>query len=151
MQWSAIARKLPGRSDNEIKNLWHTTLKKRVTNISQCFESHNVEKSDQQDVNHANEINNFLFSWISEDDNSTSSNTPTPKGHQVEFTADIGSPGTVEDLQNFWRELYPLEDLEHINIDEEMFLDQIFQDSNDDIMAPWSFYNDEYHITPTSI
>lgn len=29
-RWSAIATKLPGRTDNEIKNYWHTHLKKRV-------------------------------------------------------------------------------------------------------------------------
>ncbi|KAF8394279.1 hypothetical protein HHK36_020486 [Tetracentron sinense] len=28
--WSAIATKLPGRTDNEIKNVWHTHLKKRL-------------------------------------------------------------------------------------------------------------------------
>ncbi|KAI3824966.1 hypothetical protein L1987_06439 [Smallanthus sonchifolius] len=154
-RWSAIARKLPGRSDNEIKNYWHTTLKKRVTNnpvlkgskqesmnISQSIESDNDEKLDQEDVNHANEIN---FSWTSKDDNYT------PKDNQVEFIADIGSPGTVEDLQYFWKELYPLEELEERNIDEDMFLDHIFQDSYDHTITPWSFYNDEYDITSTSI
>ncbi|KAG7018791.1 Transcription factor MYB15, partial [Cucurbita argyrosperma subsp. argyrosperma] len=29
-KWSAIAAELPGRTDNEIKNFWHTHLKKRV-------------------------------------------------------------------------------------------------------------------------
>ncbi|TMW91527.1 hypothetical protein EJD97_014240 [Solanum chilense] len=29
-RWSAIASRLPGRTDNEIKNFWHTHLKKRL-------------------------------------------------------------------------------------------------------------------------
>ncbi|XP_050224573.1 transcription factor MYB14-like [Mercurialis annua] len=29
-RWSAIAAKLPGRTDNEIKNYWHTHIKKKL-------------------------------------------------------------------------------------------------------------------------
>ncbi|CAN4099441.1 unnamed protein product [Withania somnifera] len=31
-RWSSIAAKLPGRTDNEIKNIWHTHLKKKLKN-----------------------------------------------------------------------------------------------------------------------
>ncbi|KAF6150951.1 hypothetical protein GIB67_026872 [Kingdonia uniflora] len=33
-RWSAIAARLPGRTDNEIKNVWHTHLKKRLNKQS---------------------------------------------------------------------------------------------------------------------
>ncbi|KAK6790328.1 hypothetical protein RDI58_014128 [Solanum bulbocastanum] len=51
-RWSAIASRLSGRTDNEIKNFWHTHLKKRlelkqhndlpstITNVSQILEQH---------------------------------------------------------------------------------------------------------------
>jgi len=44
-RWSAIAIHLPGRSDNEIKNHWHTTLTKRTDSSSERSKKCNKKNS----------------------------------------------------------------------------------------------------------
>lgn len=49
-RWSAIAAQLPGRTDNEVKNHWHTYLKKRLSqeqsSPSVSITSHTAADSD---------------------------------------------------------------------------------------------------------
>ncbi|XP_004252033.2 transcription factor MYB14-like [Solanum lycopersicum] len=55
-KWSAIAIHLPGRSDNEIKNHWHTSLKKRskhelTISNGKKREASNVNQKSDEDQN----------------------------------------------------------------------------------------------------
>ncbi|KAF8006371.1 hypothetical protein BT93_K0616 [Corymbia citriodora subsp. variegata] len=53
-RWSAIAAKLPGRTDNEIKNVWHTHLKKRLRKEHEAAALAGVVSERQAMTSHAN-------------------------------------------------------------------------------------------------
>ena len=56
-KWSKISSFLPGRSDNQVKNRWNSTLKRRIQSIE-------TDKKDDQiesDIDCENDLFNFEF------------------------------------------------------------------------------------------
>ncbi|KAH9615685.1 hypothetical protein KSS87_003861 [Heliosperma pusillum] len=95
-RWSAIAARLSGRTDNEIKNVWHTHLKKRVNKQNQTLNSHTTkvckENCDDTNIilttssnNNSTNANNF-----SETIDSTSDQTQNIS-QQSEFSDEFSS------------------------------------------------------------
>ncbi|KAI3798911.1 hypothetical protein L1987_34195 [Smallanthus sonchifolius] len=147
-RWSAIASKLPGRTDNDVKNYWHSHLKKRVN--EQNLESQTTDQIDSNSLpppqlgDHMNDVFESHFDDIL--------CTSTSKDPGVEFRANYNdtcsSPGTFGDLQCFWDQLCPFENSELRNINHHMmdvFSDHVFQDSDDDLISSYTLYNNDYN------
>lgn len=118
-RWSAIASKLPGRTDNEIKNIWHTYLKKRVN----CPNSSSFQERKRKLK--TNGPKSTLSSNITI--------TTTKSALQSSFSADQfsnSSSGTTTDVSSNLTSDYSGDDqyfLEIPAIDETFWSEELFQ------------------------
>ncbi|MCD7467406.1 hypothetical protein HAX54_004827 [Datura stramonium] len=75
-RWSAIAARLPGRTDNEIKNIWHTRLKKKIGK-SQPQETPDIQEETSTEKSKSEEILDIHIESENFKDNSEISNPKT--------------------------------------------------------------------------
>ncbi|XP_039039299.1 transcription factor MYB13-like [Hibiscus syriacus] len=136
-KWSAIAARLPGRTDNEIKNVWNTHLKKRLkhnnhgNNRQQLIDSpKDIKKqqpvkftapvtadSPQQSISDA--------SILTTSDNNSNSNS---RSTTFTMNTETNEVGVSEIDENFWSEVLSA-DNSSMTADFQVVVDQFFTSS----------------------
>lgn len=119
-RWSKIASCLPGRTDNEIKNVWNTHLKKRLLSNSSC--SVTIDENAEKFVGHDDQVvqkarleekSDFNASLSSPSSSSSSSSSSrVTKSHEASFQQvgemdDISLELEDVDFWEIWESLDP--------------------------------------------
>ncbi|KAL6519909.1 hypothetical protein OROMI_032803 [Orobanche minor] len=147
-RWSVIAARLPGRTDNEIKNVWHTHLKKKL----KSYDPHN-HHSSQDTKSHIPNLIRKYDPQVSENSNWAGTIVTCPRECSSEMSSVTDSSVEKNALvvkneeMDYSSEYFPRIDESFWS--EELSKDDVYRpcadkaDENVEFQLPWSMQNVE--------
>ncbi|KAL8048187.1 hypothetical protein ABFX02_07G048500 [Erythranthe guttata] len=121
-RWSAIAARLPGRTDNEIKNVWHTHLKKKIKNYQSS------QNSKRQSTISISKCDPKVLENCKLDKNNVTNNSRSPKQCSSEMSTVTDSSVEKTNVKNeeidYSSEYFP-------HIDESFWCEELSRDDAD--------------------
>ncbi|KAI4313806.1 hypothetical protein L6164_026756 [Bauhinia variegata] len=87
-RWSLIAGRLPGRTDNEVKNYWNSHLRRKLINMGIDPNNHRISCKNPPLQNAANTLHSSASSGSKEN---AKKNEPTKPNHDGEKSCDLVS------------------------------------------------------------
>ncbi|NP_001312384.1 myb-related protein Myb4-like [Nicotiana tabacum] len=141
-RWSAIAAKLPGRTDNEIKNVWHTHLKKKLKDYKPPQNPKRHSKNhDSKGPTTSESSNNSHLTFIYTQKHIIDSSVPAPNSPQISSSTEMSTVTLVDDHQMVIKQ-EEMESSEYFpEIDESFWTDKLSTDNN------WSNTHDHVMVT----